>query len=243
MDISDAITFVDETMGLSTPVFVVGYNLVGRSCSIRSALRVLVLMAVVLGSGKSTADVKQAMMRGGGKTVEVRRRNGFAGVRLLCVREDYDVTVRMFGFTSEVLTLDSPGNEWMTHKGYSPASAPVIQTSRPHAKRKLELTLEGAGVVEVTVKVKKGYSSKGLLRAIWDLSDRNNPQATVRRADVKSHYPFDAKSNQAPRSLRRKGFLEFVGQRQDKASGTGIWRLTPAGRAYCLANFGSSSSG
>ena len=131
--VHDAIKQIDRTYGLARPVIVFGYNLVGRSFSCRSSNRVLTHLAVVLQKGKTTADLRQTFMRGAGLTLDVRERNGFGdGVRLLCVKEDYEVIMEMFNFTADVLRMEGPANNaWLEHQEYPRKYRPILQTQRP----------------------------------------------------------------------------------------------------------------
>ena len=67
-----AIRIIDAEMGLGRPVIVLGYNCVGRCVSIRSKHRVINYMIAAYSSGKTSADLKQMMMRGAGFTRRVR---------------------------------------------------------------------------------------------------------------------------------------------------------------------------
>lgn len=169
--VQDAIQQIDDKFGLARPVIVFGYNLVGRSFSDRSLNRVLTHAAIVLQKGKSTADLRQTFMRGAGLTVEARARNGFGdGVRMLCVKEDYDVIMQMFAFTADVLRMNSPDNAWLTHQEYPRRYKPILETRRPHAKRKLRPTLEGAGM-EIRVTRRRGSKSRFVITDSSDDSD------------------------------------------------------------------------
>ena len=67
-----AIQTIDEEMGLQRPVIVLGYNC-GRCVSIRSRHRVINYMIAAYSSGKTSADLKQMMMRGAGFARQVNR--------------------------------------------------------------------------------------------------------------------------------------------------------------------------
>ena len=66
-----AINIIDSEMGLQRPVIVLGYNCVARCVSIRSRQRVINYMIAAYSSGKTSADLKQMMMRGAGFTRQV----------------------------------------------------------------------------------------------------------------------------------------------------------------------------
>lgn len=151
--VSEVIQLLDDEHGLDVPIMVFGYNLVGRSCSLRSRERVLTHLAIALQKGRHTADLRQIFMRGAGTTRGVRARNGCAkGVRILCVREDYELVKEMFSFMTEVLRMTSvgPGQkpkiDWLKNKHYAPQYEAILTTQRPHARRTLGLTLEKADV-------------------------------------------------------------------------------------------------
>ncbi len=73
-----AIQTIDEDMGLQRPVIVLGYNCVGRCVSIRSKRRVINYMIAAYSNGKTSADLKQMMMRGAGFTRQVCRQHAFS---------------------------------------------------------------------------------------------------------------------------------------------------------------------
>ena len=72
---NNAIQIIDDEMGLQRPVIVLGYNCVGRCVSIRSRNRVINYMIAAYSNGKTSADLKQMMMRGAGFTRQVRNRS------------------------------------------------------------------------------------------------------------------------------------------------------------------------
>ncbi|GAQ79655.1 hypothetical protein KFL_000350120 [Klebsormidium nitens] len=250
--VNDVIQKLDCEYGLSIPFMVFGYNLTGRSVSLRALLRVLTHLAIAFQKGRHTADLRHTFMRGAGKTRAVRESNGFVGgVRILCVKEDYEVVKELFHFTAEVLRMTAvgpgqrPDVSWLQYRQYAPRYKEVLETQRPHARRSLGLDLSEAGV---TSGKRAGKSLEAprltVLRAIWELVDRADPTSCVRRTDVQAklggELDLDEWKGQVPKELRKMGFLVF--NRTAGGAWSGLWNLTPAGRAFCEEQFGSTSS-
>ena len=83
--LKNAISAIDgpNGEGLSTPIIIFGYNLVHRSCSIRSDRRAITHMILAPGPNKPTSLVRQLMMRPNGYNCAIiRRNNGFDYVRV-----------------------------------------------------------------------------------------------------------------------------------------------------------------
>lgn len=150
--LSEAIAQIDLKFGLETPIVIYGYHLPGRSCSVRSAKRVLTDGIIALQKGKPSSELRQLCMRGSGiGTQQVRAANGFhQGIELLCIQEDWDMAQQLYDFNAHVLAeLARPDLPPMplhdfTQSVYPERFQDVVQSSRPAARSSLGLDLSGA---------------------------------------------------------------------------------------------------
>jgi len=126
---------------LEVPLFIVGYNCVGRSVSVRGANRVITHIIAGLGGGRNSADVSQLCMRGSGRTKELRAAHGFDHIEVLMTEEDLSLVRRLYDFTQEAITVAGTGEPdglqcWMD-KEKGPEHDAVVNSLRRHAKPKM----------------------------------------------------------------------------------------------------------
>lgn len=86
------------------------------------------------------AEAKQTMMRFVGATKEVRRRNGFEGVRFLGTKPDVDLLMNMYEFEKEAIRRAAVGDFQGCFEGAYPQKLRgVVNNPRPVATAHLGL--------------------------------------------------------------------------------------------------------
>ena len=88
------------------------------------------------------------MMRFIGATAEVRRRNGFEGIRFLCTKPDMDLLMNLYDFEKEALARAAKGEKSFQGK-YDKKYKGLFANPRPVAPPKLGLREEFNPTVEV----------------------------------------------------------------------------------------------
>jgi hypothetical protein len=144
-DLGTAIDRVDREHGLSWRVAVFGYQLVGRSVSVRSDRRVITHEFVMLGKACLVGAMHQTTMRFSGRTVNTREANmGTKSVCLVAPEEDYRVLCQVYEFEELIMRrfAEDPNYVWGAEE-FSRAFKDVVGTTRPHAPRGMKLSLRG----------------------------------------------------------------------------------------------------
>ena len=139
--LQEVVNRLDATpAGRATPVVEVAYELSMRGASERSDRRVISHMIVALTAGRSTAEILQVFLRCGGKTVQLRRENGFAGVSMLTGQPEYAGFMGLDDLTvaAAANTPDFPGGE------YAHELRAVVGSKRPHVRKPLKLDFKRA---------------------------------------------------------------------------------------------------
>lgn len=135
MTSEEAIAFVDKEFKLDTPLLLVGFGCMKRGLSLRSHRRAITHLMVGPTRGMAAANVQQMTMRCGGSTTTTREDNGFSGVTVLMIEEDYQLVKNLYKFTSDALRSSATGrledvDAWKT-KSYARHFACVLQAPRP----------------------------------------------------------------------------------------------------------------
>ncbi|KAK9841122.1 hypothetical protein WJX74_000377 [Apatococcus lobatus] len=139
----DAIEMFDREFGEVTPLIIVGYNMIGRCTSIRSRNRVITHIIGAYQQGRSKADAEQMLMRGNGKSREVRARHGFEHIRMVTTKASWWIVRDLYSFTEEALSKSGTGRledlmNWFNAE-YSEKYTRLFQDKRPWYRKTMGL--------------------------------------------------------------------------------------------------------
>jgi hypothetical protein len=102
--VDDVIELIDKRYGLDMPIIVSGFACIKRCISVRGNERVITHIIVSPTTGINVGDTHQTVMRPGGKTVDVRKANGFGDkVPALMQESDYYMIQSLHELTSDYL--------------------------------------------------------------------------------------------------------------------------------------------
>jgi hypothetical protein len=126
--------------GKDVPFVEVTYSMSMRGSSDRGDVRVPTHMICALTAGRSTAEIMQIFMRGGGRSVMQRRANGYPGVKLLTIESDY----RVFKGLDDLTVAAAARMPDFTAGEYPHEMREVVGCKRPHCRKKLKMDFKRA---------------------------------------------------------------------------------------------------
>jgi len=136
--LSTVIEWIDEEYGIDTPLIASGSRCLTRSVSVRSEKRVLTHMIVTPTEGTNVCDVHQTVMRCGGHTIDVRKKNGYEyEIKTLLQESDHYIIVHLFDLVVQWLKSKIvPGahEEWLKNRENNVILMKMIE-NRPLASR------------------------------------------------------------------------------------------------------------
>jgi len=126
--------------GVDRRIVVVGYNALARTTSTRTDDMVPTHMFTLMGKGRNSADVRQTIMRPGGKTTEVRHANGHGNVKVVTPEDDWELVTAMYGFQMLIAEGLQEDPSWDWEAASFPISAHgVVSSNRKHARPAVKL--------------------------------------------------------------------------------------------------------
>jgi hypothetical protein len=126
--------------GKDVPFAEVTYSMSMRGSSDRGNVRVPTHMICALTAGRSTAEIMQIFMRGGGRSVTQRRANGYPGVSLLTIESDFKV----FKGLDDLTVAAAAQMPNFTAGEYPHELREVVGCKRPHCRKKLKMDFKRA---------------------------------------------------------------------------------------------------
>jgi len=131
----DIVNRVDlQPAGPRTKIVAVSFAL--RGSSVRSDLRVVTHQVSALTSGMNSSAFYQNAGRGGGKTIEIRRRHGYLGISHLTFRHDAAIVKQLDSMTATA-AANVPG---MATAEYAHDHRPVFGEKRPLMRKALKFS-------------------------------------------------------------------------------------------------------